>query len=134
MLTGVRRSIGACLRWDELGGDWAAMPASRMKGGRDFRAAKPSTARAIMAELLGEPVHEWRIHDLRRTLASGLAALGYRAEIIKRVLGHAAKSNDVTEAHYNWHSYDNEALAAVQSWAAFVEKLPSVLIKTDMAA
>jgi integrase len=150
MLTGVRRSEGACLRWEELDGNWAAMPASRMKGGRDFRAAMPDAAKAIvegmpriceyvftttgrspisgwskyklrldaiMTELLGEPVPDWRLHDLRRTLASGLAALGFRAEIIKRVLGHAAKSNDVTEAHYNWYNYDAEALAAVQKWA-----------------
>lgn len=156
MLTGVRRSEGAGLRWDELDGNWAAMPASRMKGGRDFRAALPAAAKELvefmprvgeyvfttngyspisgwsktktrlsraMSEELGEPVSDWRIHDLRRTMASGLAALGYRGEIIKRVLGHAAKSNDVTEAHYNWYSYDAEALEAVEKWANFVMTL-----------
>ncbi len=38
-----------------------------------------------MSEELGEPVADWRLHDLRRTLASGLAGLGVRSEIIKRV-------------------------------------------------
>ena len=76
-----------------------------------------------MGEELGEPVTNWRLHDLRRTLASGLAGLGVRSEIIKRVLGHAANSNDVTTFHYNWHSYDAEAMTAVQVWAARIAKL-----------
>ncbi|MCC2596223.1 integrase arm-type DNA-binding domain-containing protein [Pusillimonas sp. MFBS29] len=158
MTTGVRRDEAACLRWDELDGAWAAMPATRMKGGRDFRAPLPTTALAIikemprfltcpyvfttngrspisgwskakqkldayMSEELKEPVANWRLHDLRRTLASGLASLGTRSEVIKRVLGHAANSSDVTTVHYNWHSYDAEAMAAVQAWADYLAKL-----------
>jgi integrase len=149
--TGVRRDEASNLRWDELDGDWAAMPGSRMKNGRDFRAPLSATAKAIvgampklgeyvftttgeasiqgwghvkerldvlMSEELGEPVAPWRLHDLRRTLASGLARLGYRTEIIKRVLGHVAAATDVTSVVYNWHNYDAEAMEAVQKWAA----------------
>ena len=76
-----------------------------------------------MSVELGEPVDDWRLHDLRRTVASGLAKLGFRAEVIKRVLGHAANANDVTAVHYNWHNYDAEALAAVEAWALHVENL-----------
>lgn len=158
MTTGVRRDEASRLRWDELDGSWAAMPASRMKAGRDFRAPLSTTALAIvegmpkfdkcpyvfttngraaisgwskpklqfdklMAEALGEAVTPWRLHDLRRTVASGLAGLGYRAEVIKRVLGHAANSNDVTAVHYNWHNYDAEAMAAMQAWANHIAKL-----------
>ena len=32
-----------------------------------------------ISEELGEPVADWRLHDLRRTCASGLAKLGVRA-------------------------------------------------------
>jgi len=49
--------------------------------------------------------------------------LGVRAEVIKRVLGHAANANDVTAVHYLWHNYDAEALEAVESWAAYLAKL-----------
>ena len=76
-----------------------------------------------MGEELGSPVSDWRLHDLRRTMASGLAMLGFRAEVIKRVLGHAANANDVTAVHYNWHSYDAEALEAVAVWAKHVAAL-----------
>ncbi|WP_426769581.1 hypothetical protein, partial [Pseudomonas aeruginosa] len=47
MTTGVRRDEASFLRWDELDGDFAALPASRMKGGRDFKVALSSTARGI---------------------------------------------------------------------------------------
>lgn len=51
LLTGVRREEGACLRWDELDGDWAAMPGSRMKNGRDFRAPLSAAAKAIVGSM-----------------------------------------------------------------------------------
>ena len=87
-----------------------------------------------MGEELGSPVTDWRLHDLRRTMASGLAMLGFRAEVIKRVLGHAANSNDVTAVHYNWHSYDAEAMAAVQAWADHIAKLLNPKAADDEAS
>lgn len=156
MLTGVRRDEAALLRWDELDGQWAKLPATRMKAGRDFKVALSAAALqvlgvmpslgefvfttngrtaisgwsyakrkidALMGEEMGSPVSDWRLHDLRRTMASGLAMLGFRAEVIKRVLGHAANANDVTAVHYNWHNYDAEALEAVAVWATHVATL-----------
>lgn len=153
MLTGVRRDEASYLRWDELEGNFASLPGSRMKGGRDFKVALSSAAINILDHIphfsdyifttngrtpisgwgkakrnldvlveseLGHPIKGWRLHDLRRTLASGLAMLGHRAEVIKRVLGHAANANDVTEAHYNWHNYDAEALEAVEAWTKHI--------------
>ncbi|MBI5070382.1 MAG: integrase arm-type DNA-binding domain-containing protein [Deltaproteobacteria bacterium] len=167
LLTGVRRDEASFLKWEEIDGDWAAMPASRMKNGRDFRAPLSATAKAIvdaqpklcqfvfstngkspisgwnkakekadrlMSEALEEPVAPWRVHDLRRTVASGLARLGYRTEVIKRVLGHVARATDVTSVVYNWHSYDDEAMDAVQRWAAHVAKLTTGIQVVQEAA
>jgi integrase len=153
MTTGVRRDEASFLKWDELQDkEWAAMPASRMKAGRDFRAPLSSAAQAIiegqpriekceyvfttngkspisgwskakkqidklMAVEAGKPVPDWRPHDLRRTLASGLARLGYRSEVIKRVLGHMPSNTDVTASFYVWHNFDAESQKAVQHWA-----------------
>src|SRR5262249_40312825 len=36
----------------------------------------------------GKEVPHWRIHDLRRTAASGMQRLGIRVEVIERVLNH----------------------------------------------
>jgi integrase len=80
-----------------------------------------------MSAELGEPVADWRLHDLRRTLASGLARLSYRTEAIKRVLGHVAKATDVTSVVYNWHNYDADAMEAVQKWAAHLARITTRL-------
>lgn len=160
LLTGMRRQEASALRWDELDGDWAAMPASRMKNGRDFRAPLSSAAKAIVESMpkmgahvftttgktpisgwgkvkerldhvmvaeLGEPVADWRLHDVRRTVASGLARLGYRTEIIKRVLAHVAATSDITSTVYVWHQFDEEALEAVNRWAVHVARVASRL-------
>lgn len=76
-----------------------------------------------MAEAHGAPVPDWRLHDLRRTVASGLARLGYGTEVIKRVLAHTPPASDVTSSVYNQYAYDAEAMAAVQAWGAHVTAL-----------
>lgn len=78
---------------------------------------------AMLEAELEEPVADWRIHDLRRTVVSGMAMLGVRSEVIKHVLGHAANANDVTAVHYLWHNYDKEALEAAEKWAKHIESL-----------
>jgi integrase len=65
-------------------------------------------------------VSGWRLHDLRRTAATGMAAAGVTKETIKRVLGHA--ESDVT-ATYVRHGWLKEKRAALETWAAKVEAL-----------
>jgi integrase len=79
-----------------------------------------------MALILKQSIPDFRIHDLRRTCASGLASLSYGTETIKRLLGHAPPKSDVTWV-YNRHSYDDEAREAVTRWAAHIARLVSGL-------
>jgi len=158
LLSGMRRDEAGLLRWDEIDGEWASLPASRMKAGRDYRAPLSKQAQAIieaqprfakcafvfttngkvaingwgrikqtldkyMGEELGEPVADWRLHDLRRTCASGLAKLGVRAEVIKRILAHTPPASDVTALVYNQHMYDEEARQAIEAWATHLAAL-----------
>ena len=58
-----------------------------------------------------------RLHDLRRTLRTGLAELGVRFEVAERVLNHAVPG---LEAVYNRHSYAAEKRAALALWAEHV--------------
>lgn len=53
--------------------------------------AKPRLDKVI-AEMFSEPTAPWRLHDLRRTVATGLPCLGVRLEVIETVLGHVAGS------------------------------------------
>jgi integrase len=61
------------------------------------------------------------VHDLRRTCASTMAALGITEYDIGKVLGHSAKS--VTGARYNKYQYDKEKRAALNLWAAELERI-----------
>jgi integrase len=156
LLTGMRPGEAAGLLWSEVEGDWATMPASRMKANRDFRAPLSPAAKAIidarpklcgyvfttdgethlwmnskprlvihsaMEKALGTTVPRWTPHDLRRTLSTGLAMLGFSNEVIDRVTAHQPKSSNVTAFVYNRHRYDEEAMKAVCAWSQHVAKL-----------
>jgi integrase len=53
-------------------------------------------------------------HDLRRTCATGLGALGFSIEVIASVLNH--KPRTVTGIHYMLHQYDIEKRKALEAW------------------
>jgi integrase len=55
-----------------------------------------------------------RTHDLRRTAATGLRAIGTDRDVVKRILGHA--DNDVTGAYVR-AELRSEIKRALESWA-----------------
>jgi integrase len=65
----------------------------------------------------------WRLHDLRRTVATGLQRLGVRLEVIEAVLGHTAGTRAGIVAVYQRHRYEAEAREALATWAAHVQRL-----------
>jgi integrase len=66
------------------------------------------------------PIEPWWTHDLRRTCASGMAALGIDQFHIGRVLNHADRS--ITGV-YNRHSYAAEKKAALQKWGEHLAEI-----------
>lgn len=71
----------------------------------------------------GVDLHPWRVHDIRRTVASGMARLGVVPHVIEAVLGHANGQISGIAAVYNRHSYDAEKRAALDLWGSHVEGL-----------
>ena len=59
-------------------------------------------------------VEEWRGHDLRRTAASSMTAMGIPRFIVGRILNHAEPG---VTAVYDRHSYDKEKQEALDAWA-----------------
>tara|TARA_E500000178_G_scaffold184417_1_gene182754 strand:+ start:328 stop:1488 length:1161 start_codon:yes stop_codon:yes gene_type:complete len=59
-------------------------------------------------------IEGWRWHDIRRTVSTNLAKLGYDIPLIKRIINH--KDAGVT-AIYNRYSYLEEKRSALQAWA-----------------
>jgi integrase len=65
----------------------------------------------------------WRIHDLRRTLATGLQRLGVRLEVTEAVLNHVSGSRAGIVGIYQRHEWASEKRAALNAWAAHVMAL-----------
>jgi integrase len=63
---------------------------------------------------------DWRIHDIRRTCATGMAEAGVPIYTISRILNHA--EGGVTRL-YARHSYLNEKRAALDLWAKKVREI-----------
>jgi integrase len=67
----------------------------------------------------------WRLHDLRRTVASGLARLGINLAVIERVLNHTSGSFAGIVGVYQRHSFADEKRKALDVWGDFVSELVS---------
>jgi integrase len=67
----------------------------------------------------------WRLHDLRRTCASGMARLGINLPVIEKVLNHASGSFAGIVGVYQRHSFADEKRAALEAWGRHVEGLIS---------
>lgn len=100
-----------------------------------FSRAKTQLDRAILQienEIAGEggreplkhtQVMSWRLHDLRRTLASGLARLGEPIHVIEAILNHRTGAISGVAAVYNRHSYRDEKRTALEKWASHFNRL-----------
>jgi integrase len=67
----------------------------------------------------------WRLHDLRRTTASGLQRLGIRTEVIERALNHRSGVFRGIVSTYQTHDYADEIRIALQRWGDHVERIVS---------
>jgi integrase len=85
-----------------------------------------------------ETLPGWRIHDLRRTAATGMAALAFPPHVVERVLNHVSGTQSGLVGVYQRHNYRPERKAAITAWGARVKAvlagapLPSNVI--DLAA
>jgi integrase len=68
-------------------------------------------------------VKDWRLHDLRRTVATGLQKLGVRLEVTESVLNHVSGSRAGIVGIYQRHDYAAEKRAALDAWGAHVEAI-----------
>jgi len=83
-----------------------------------------SRAKSKLDELSG--VSDWRIHDLRRTVATGLQKLGVNLQTIEAVLGHTSGSRSGLVGVYQRHSFDAEKRAALDTWGAHVQSITGI--------
>jgi integrase len=73
--------------------------------------------------LLSPDMPPWRLHDLRRTTASGMARLGINLPVIEKVLNHASGSFAGIVGVYQKHEFSEEKRRALDAWGGFVAGL-----------
>lgn len=96
-------------------GKYPDAPASGFsKATRELHAAMLAKLREHDTET---QVSDWRIHDLRRTAASGMASLGIAPHVVEAVLNHTPAKLQRT---YQVYLYANEKKAALEAWANHV--------------
>ena len=148
ILTGQRREEVAGMAWAEVSDDLSTwtIPGTRAKNGTTHVVPLPAPAQALLRGLprVGELVFPgrvgifsgwskskadldkaadvtgWRLHDLRRTLATGLQKLGVRLEVTEAVLNHTAGSRAGIVGVYQRHDYATEKRAALDAWGKHV--------------
>ena len=82
----------------------------------------------MVAEDGGDQIAPWRLHDLRRTLATGFQRLGVRFEVTEAVLNHVGGSRAGVAGIYQRHDWKAEKREALDLWNNHVV---SILAKAD---
>lgn len=75
----------------------------------------------------GAPVQipDWRLHDLRRTVATGMQRIGIGLQVVEAVLGHVSGSRSGIVGIYQRHDFADEKGAALEAWARRVDMIVS---------
>jgi integrase len=73
------------------------------------------------------------LHDIRRTVATGLQRLGVRLEVTEAVLNHVSGSRGGIVGVYQRHQYGDEKRQALEMWAGHVAALVGANV-VDLAA
>jgi integrase len=65
----------------------------------------------------------WVVHDIRRTVASGMARIGVPVPTIEKLLAHRSGTFRGIVGTYQRHSFLPEMTAAVEKWSAHIERV-----------
>ncbi|MDA1023663.1 MAG: integrase arm-type DNA-binding domain-containing protein [Proteobacteria bacterium] len=77
-------------------------------------------------ELTRNQIASWRLHDLRRTVASGMAEIKVAPHVIEKVLNHSTGQISGVAGIYNRHEYFEEKKDALGIWARALDSIISL--------
>ncbi|MGC2079542.1 MAG: site-specific integrase [Xanthobacteraceae bacterium] len=144
ILTGQRRGEIADLRWSEVDFECAviALPPERTKNEqrhevpmssvvRDILLTQPKTGERVFApvvswhrsrELIAKKAGfaNWTLHDLRRSVSTGMGEIGILPHAIEAVLNHGSGFRSGVGGTYNRSPYFAEKKQALSLWADHV--------------
>jgi integrase len=118
LIGAVKRKAGVDLIFTTTG---ASAPSGWSRAKKRLDEAMLAIARAELgAEVT---LDSWRLHDLRRSFATGMADIGIAPHIIEACLNHVSGHKGGVAGIYNRAAYAAEKKAALKRWAAHVEAL-----------
>ena len=80
-------------------------------------------AKGDLDRRLGDVAAPWHVHDIRRSVATGMADLGVQPHVIEAVLNHQSGHRAGVAGTYNRSSYEREVRAALALWADHIRAL-----------
>jgi integrase len=150
LLTGCRLNEAVGMRREEMSEDGSVwtIPKTRTKNhlahtvplpklARDIIASVPALEGGYVFSLSGKPlsgfskmksklddsmgnVKPWRLHDLRRSCASGMQRLGIRVEVVERALNHISGSFRGVAGTYQRDPLTDDVRDALDRWARHI--------------
>jgi integrase len=148
VLTGARKQEISALKGEEIKDNEIVLEGERTKNGEPHHIPLSTAAKSVLGErgnnycfstLHGTCIRNWHkakeqidrhsgvtgwvIHDLRRTVATGLQRLGVQLPVTEAVLGHTGGSRSGIVKVYQRHNYAGEKRAALEAWGAHVTAL-----------
>ena len=99
-------------KWPKRGRIFATSTGARFSG---FAKGKLKLD-GLIEERRGLPLDPWRLHDLRRTLATNFQRLGVRFEVTEAVLNHLSGSRAGVAGIYQRHDWRDEKRQALADW------------------
>jgi integrase len=152
ILLGQRRSEIGEMTWNEVNLERAMwkLPAARAKNDEENNVPLPPLAvemigrlpriqgearvlptcaggygqiKARIDEATVPAIDPWRLHDLRRSVATGLARIGIAIPVIERLLNHKSGTFRGIVGVYQQHAFEKEKRVAVEKWADHIQKL-----------
>jgi len=90
-----------------------------------YSRAKTRLDAHIKALNAGEFISPWILHDIRRSVASGLAGLGVNLPVIERLLNHVSGSFAGIVGVYQKYNFADEMRGALDRWGRHVEAIAS---------
>jgi integrase len=150
-LTGQRREEVNQMTWDKVDLDrriWT-LPAARAKNGRRHVVhlseqavavlTRPDRGQTYVFSNTSKPyqrfnrskrqldaisgVHNWVLHDLRRTCVSGMARLGVAPHVADKILNHQSGTISGVAAVYQRHEFLSERKEALNRWGAHLSEI-----------
>ena len=150
MLTGCRVDEIGCLEWNEIVGNEIRLPGTRTKNGRAHTIRLPADGVALLGErqegrrnVFGKAdggfwgysrckvaldsklkfATPWRLHDIRRSVATHMAEIGIFPHVIEACLNHLSGHKAGIAGVYNRATYDDERAKALDKWAAHIKHI-----------